>query len=258
MDLFQDLSWELSVLARSVAYKNLSGASAQVGLSQPQLSRIVSRLEGALGVVLLDRTVRRNSGWTPTAHRLAELFVRASRHLQSDLQKVLEGTRLREVRIGALEGLMPAAMSFAQHVFDAGGAELVELDIFDLNVLEESFQKESLDFIFTIREPGRRKHTYVRTLGVQTMNTIDKGREFTVVSPFEFSSRLKQKAKGKVLISNSLEIRKQWLAKHGGRGAIPSGILPGRQLRKDENEVLLIGSEQLTPGFWETVRGFKF
>lgn len=258
MDLFQDLSWELSVLARSVAYKNLSSASAQVGLSQPQLSRIVSKLEGALGITLLDRTVRRNSGWTPTAQRLAELYGRAARHLQADVQKVIEGTQLREVRIGTLEGLMPVSMSFAQHVFEAVGAQVVELDIFDLNVLEEAFQKESLDFIFTIREPGRKKHAYVRTLGIQTLNEVDKGRTFTVVSPYEFSARHKQKAKGKVLISNSLEIRKQWLERHGGRGALPSKIEPGRLSRKDQNEVLLIGSEQLAKGFWERVRGFEF
>ena len=49
------LNWELSVLNRSVAYNNLSGASQHVGLSQPQLSRIVAKLEDRWNLVDVAR-----------------------------------------------------------------------------------------------------------------------------------------------------------------------------------------------------------
>lgn len=228
-----------------------------MGLSQPQLSRIVSRLEDSLGIVLLDRTVRRRSAWTPAASRLAELYAKASRNLTQDLQQMLAGVHLKEVRVGTLEGLMPAAIAFARHLFECE-AQVVDLDIYDLSALEEGFMKENLDFILTIREIGRKKQTYLRVLGNQRVMQVDKGKEFTVVSPYEFSARLKQKAKGKVLISNSLEVRRQWLEGHGGRGWLPSGIQKGQIAEKDRNEVFLIGSEQLTPGFWERANSFKF
>ncbi|MEQ1875590.1 MAG: LysR family transcriptional regulator [Bdellovibrionia bacterium] len=258
MDLIQDLAWELSVLSRSVAYNNLSGASAQVGISQPQLSRIVSKLEESLGIVLLDRTVRRRSAWTPAASRLAELYSKAARNLQQDMQKMTEGVHLREVRVGTLEGLSSVAMAFANHLFTSCETEVVDLDIYDLSALEEGFMKENLDFIFTIREIGRKKPTFIRTLGAQRVIKVDKGLPYTVVSPYEFSARLKQKVKGKVLISNSLEIRKTWLDTHGGRGWLPSTIQKGEIVEKDRNEVFLLGSEQLTSGFWDKASVFKF
>jgi hypothetical protein len=256
MDLFQDLSWELSVLARSVSYKNLSGASGHVGLSQPQLSRIVSRLEGALDVVLLDRTSRRSSGWTPAAFRVAELYSKASRHLQTDLQKLLGASQLKEVRIGALEGLMHAAMAFARHLFEAMGAQVVELDIFDLDMLEENFLKESLEFILTVREPGRRKHHLIRTLGYQRLEEFGAQKDFRVVSPFEYGSKTKSKEKSKTLISNSLAVRRHWLEHIGGQGFVPSTI--HKTALSGQHEVLLIGSSQLSHSFWKKASHFDF
>jgi DNA-binding transcriptional LysR family regulator len=68
------LAWELSVISRAVAYKNLSSAAAHVGLSQPQLSRIVQKVEKNLQVQLLDRSSRRSSSWQPIALQLAEIY----------------------------------------------------------------------------------------------------------------------------------------------------------------------------------------
>src|SRR5690606_13535732 len=64
------LNWDLTVLSRAIQYNNLSGAAQHVGISQPQLSRIVSRLESELGVPLLNRETRRHSTWTAQAHRI--------------------------------------------------------------------------------------------------------------------------------------------------------------------------------------------
>src|SRR4051794_20367369 len=95
---------ELSVLSRAVAFDNLSSAAGPVGLSQPQLSRIVSRIEQELGVVLLDRGAKRKSGWTPVAHRLAELFSKSTRHFQEQVQRMLQAAEPTEIRVAALEG----------------------------------------------------------------------------------------------------------------------------------------------------------
>jgi len=70
----EHFNWELSVLSRAVAYQNLSGASQHVGLSQPQLSRIIQKLEAQWSVVLLDRSAKRKACWTPAAYKLARVY----------------------------------------------------------------------------------------------------------------------------------------------------------------------------------------
>jgi LysR family transcriptional regulator, transcriptional activator for aaeXAB operon len=80
MEKVEGLHWPLSVLARAVHYKNLTSASSHVGLSQPQLSRLVSQLEKELNVTLLDRSARRKSGWTPAAHRVAQIYAISSKN----------------------------------------------------------------------------------------------------------------------------------------------------------------------------------
>ncbi|MHA0112066.1 LysR family transcriptional regulator, partial [Klebsiella pneumoniae] len=70
--------WDLSVLTRATQYANLSIAADHVGISQPQLSRIVAKLEDQLGLILLDRESRRKSAWTPAAHRLADIYSRTA------------------------------------------------------------------------------------------------------------------------------------------------------------------------------------
>src|SRR6476620_7479680 len=101
-----NLHWQLSVLSKAIHYKNLSGAAAHVGLSQPQLSRIVSRLEGELGVVLLDRAARRKSGWTPIAYKIADTYFRTSRKLTQSLLQLKSDDQVNQLSIGTLEGLM--------------------------------------------------------------------------------------------------------------------------------------------------------
>src|SRR3989344_761060 len=97
---------ELTVLSKAVAHKNLSGASAHVGLSQPQLSRIVKRIEESFSVVLLDRSAKRSAAWTPIAHRLAEFFQKKMRIFDHELEALIRAVETKQVQVGCLEGLM--------------------------------------------------------------------------------------------------------------------------------------------------------
>src|SRR5215207_3210183 len=162
-----NLHWQLSVLSKAIHYKNLSGAAAHVGLSQPQLSRIISRLEGELGVVLLDRAARRKSGWTPVAFKVADTYFRSSRKLTQALQQLTTDDHITHLSIGVLEGLIPLASEFCRQLFENPKIQLIDLNVYDLSELEEKFEKDELDLIFSCREPGKHKRKHVRTLGYQ-------------------------------------------------------------------------------------------
>ena len=84
-------STELSLLSKAIAYPNLSTASVQIGVSQPQLSRTIMKLEHELKVVLLERQSRRHSTWTPMAYKLAEMFLEISLKFDSKIKKLLKG-----------------------------------------------------------------------------------------------------------------------------------------------------------------------
>jgi LysR family transcriptional regulator, transcriptional activator for aaeXAB operon len=249
---------ELSVLSRAVAYSNLSGAAIHVGLSQPQLSRIIARLEGELGVVLLDREIRRKSSWTPLAHKLAEAFMKTSRNLGGEIHRLIESAELRQLRVGTLEGLIPFASACCQHVLEKTQIRTVELDVYDLSALEEHFSKGNLDLIFSFREPGRKKYRNVKTLGYQSRKKAGPASGLQVMSPFEFnSSRREPDAKGKVLVSNSLLVRKDWIENRGATGVLPSPVRKTREPGEDDEPVSVIGSESLTPSLWERISSFR-
>src|SRR5947209_3185861 len=95
-----ELNYPLSVLAKAVAYRNLSSASLHVGLSQPQLSRLISQIEKELGVELLDRKVKRKSSWTPQAMKLAELFHDNQLRLEHAIRCIQSDQRVRQVHFG--------------------------------------------------------------------------------------------------------------------------------------------------------------
>lgn len=87
------------------------GAAARaLGLSQPALSRSITRLEARLGVRLFDRGRR---GVTPT--RFGELLIRRGRDLMAGMEGIdreialMQGLEIGELSIAA--GLYPAEMS---------------------------------------------------------------------------------------------------------------------------------------------------
>ncbi|MGZ3699432.1 MAG: LysR family transcriptional regulator [Bdellovibrionota bacterium] len=257
---FAEYAWNLSVLSRAVAYPNLSAASSHVGLSQPQLSRILSKLEKELGAALLDREVKRKSNWTPLAHKIAEAYLRSARGLSSELEGLIDSTKPTELRIGTLEGLIPIALSFGRRALKASSIRLLEVDVYDLGPLEEFFFKGDLDVILTSREPGLKKFRFMAHLGYQSMEEVEKSGSHWVVSPYEYTSMAEKKKippESKVLISNSLVIRKEWIQKFGGRGSIPTEVRTNRLQTKSEKPVYLIGADSLRPELWAQLQDFK-
>jgi hypothetical protein len=247
-----NLHWELSVLTRAVAYGNLSGAALHVGLSQPQLSRIVSRIEGELGVTLLDRAARRKSGWTPTAFKLAEVYSKSSRGLESDILKLVKSAEPASLKAATLEGLAGLASTYCRKLFDLESVRVVELDVHDLNRLEELFLGGELDLIFSSHLPGRKKFKNCREVGFQALQREGKESDMRVLSTFEYGTRHADE-NAKLLVSNSLEIRRAWIRKFGGHGAIPTEVR--KKAEKGDHSVWMIGTDSLSAGLWSALVG---
>lgn len=246
------ISHELSVLARAVAYKNLSGASQHVGLSQPQLSRIVKRIEETFSIVLLDRGAKRNATWTPTAHRLADFYLKKMRVFDRELETLLLASQTRQLQVGTLEGLFGMALPFAHHLLEKVQVRLVEIDVFDLDRLEELFSRGELDLVFTSREPGRKKYLYSHVLGYQSLDKVSSNAHFQVMSTYEYGSkRDKLKDVERLLISNSLGIRREWFKRFGGTGTIPSEPRTEKRGSLDTEPIIMIGSDTLSPKVWQ-------
>jgi len=258
------LNWELSVLSRAVAYPNLSGASSHVGISQPQLSRIVSKLEEQLQIKLLDREARRRSAWTPVAYRVAEVYGQSLKNFRVELSKLVEGSTLNHVRIGALEGLMPVALQIAHSLLHEEALRTLEFNVQDLNALEESFARRDLDVIFSSREPGRKKYKFVKRIGWQILETQKSDRPMSksipVMSSFEYGSQVqnvKNPQMNQVLVSNSLEVRKAWISRFGGVGTIPSDLKREKTGKAGEVPVLMVGGDDLPQSFWAKISEVK-
>jgi hypothetical protein len=257
------LAWELTVLSQAVVFPNLSAASQQIGISQPQLSRIVAKIEKALGVVLLNREVKRRATWTPIATELAQTFGRGSRHLEAELQRLIEDSPIRRLRMGTLEGLLPTASEIGHKLISKLELEALELDVFDLNELEERFLRGDLDIVLTMREPGRRKYSFSKVLGYQTLEEKTrqtKGALVLIRSGYEYQSQSSRKkpesAEAKsTLVSNSLSLRRYWMENYGGRGLFPSALHGRSSSDKSETPVILLGQESLGSRAWKLISG---
>ena len=263
--LLETMHWELAVLSKSIHYKNLSAAAEHVGLSQPQLSRIVSKLEGELGVVLLDRTVRRKSGWTPVAHKIADTYLGCERRLDQALQQLKSDEQVTHLSIGTLEGLTSLANDFCKQLFSMPKLKLIELNVYDLSELEERFEKDGLDLMFTCREPGQHKYSYVRNLGYQVLRKTagTKDAHIQALSPYEYATQINRRTKEadaakvqKTIISNSLSVRKLWVEEHGATGYVPSDV-KAKKTADDDVPVFLIAQDLLMPAIWEKFRQIR-
>lgn len=249
----QQLYYELSVLAKAIHFKNLSAAALHVGLSQPQLSRIIAKIEDELKIVLLDRSAKRKSGWTAVAFQLSEIFEKSFRRLETELHGISNSQVVAELHIGTLEGLSDFALKAVKLCFEEVGVKKITLDIFDLSELEANFLSGNLDLIFTSKQPGRQKFKYLHELGFQKLEEIDSNKNFAVLSSFEYGRSHKKELENfpHILVSNSLSIRKSWFEKIGGTGHMPTEAKKGRQ--KDAEPVLMIGSELLNSILWENI-----
>lgn len=254
-----NIHWQLSILSKAIHYKNLSGAASHVGVSQPQLSRIISRLEEELGVVLLDRTARRKSGWTPVAFKIADTYFRTSRKLTQTLQQLKADDQPTHLTIGTLEGLMGLASDFCAQILTDPKLTLIELNVYDLSELEEKFVKDEVDLIFSSREPGRHKYRHVRDLGYQVFDRRQNSDGPRVLSPYEYANFAQSTPKravksaatkpSQILVSNSLAVRRLWIETHGGSGSIPSDVRR-RKTSDADTPVVLVASDLMNPAVW--------
>jgi hypothetical protein len=255
--MLANLTYELSVLAKAVQHKNLSAAAVHVGLSQPQLSRLIAKIESELSVILLDRSARRKSGWTPLAMDLAFAFSKGMGRLQSEILAVAKESEVHELRIGTLEGLSSIATQFVQFCFDHLKIQTVYLEVLDFRELDSQFLSGDLDLIFTVRAPSKQKFQHQLEVGYQQMEKIATNKETYVFSPFEFSGVDKKTLEhGKnVLISNSLAFRQGWLRDIGGVGMLPVDAKKGRG--KGYFSVYLFGNDLLSPKLWTKISEFN-
>lgn len=252
------VSHEMDVLARAVAYKNLSAASSHIGLSQPQLSRIIKKIEETFSVVLLDRSAKRNAAWTPTAYKLADFYHKKMRIFDRELDALLQASQIKQLQIGTLEGLLHIALPYVHFLLEKAGIRLIEIDVFDLDRLEELFGRGELDLIFTSREPGRRKFPYSKLLGYQSLDRVQSNPHFLVMSTFEYGiKRDKLRDAEKILISNSLAIRENWFQKFGGVGTIPSRPRKQKTAQLEMEPILIIGADTLSPITWNQLEGVE-
>jgi hypothetical protein len=250
----QPLYYELSVLTKAVKFKNLSAAALHVGLSQSQLSRIIAKLEGELNVVLLDRTAKRKSGWTPVAFHLTEIFEKSHKRMETEILAASNQQMVSELHIGSLDGLSMLAMKTAHACFEKIGIRKISLDIYDLSELESHFLSGNLDLVYTSKIPGKQKFRHLAELGFQTMEEIETNKKYGVFSTFEFNRSSKKELDSfeHLLMSNSLAIKKEWFRQIGGTGRLPSE--PRRSTGKTKDPVLLIGSDLLSPLLWEKIQ----
>ncbi len=252
----QQIYYELSVLAKAIHFKNLSAAALHVGLSQPQLSRIIAKIEDELKIVLLDRSAKRKSGWTSIAFQLSEMFEKSIKRLEGELMSISQNQMAAEIHIGTLEGLSSFAMDVCKHCFDQIGVAKIFIEIYDLNELEAHFLSGHLDLIFTSKSPGRQKFKYLTELGFQVLDRIQTDKNYAVLSSFEYGRANKKDfdEHKHVLVTNSLAMRREWFKQIGGTGFLPTEAKKGKS--KEHEPVLMIGSEILNPKLWSQITTF--
>lgn len=250
------LNWELSVLQRAVVYPNLSSAAGHIGISQPQLSRILSRLEKELNIELLDRQSKRKSKWSAHSKKLAEIYAANFKQFQNDVRKLTEESSLHQLHIGALEGLISLVLPFSRKAVADLKLQSLQIEVEDISILENNFLRGGYELLFTMREPSKRKYDFVEKIGYQHMDTLKKSDDYRVLSPFEFAtSGIRKKIQNEektppLIISNSLAVRRRWLTEFGGHGDLPSDVQSGKSKRED-TPVWLIGAPHLSQVMWK-------
>jgi len=242
---------QLSVLSRAVHFQNLTAASQHVGLSQPQLSRLITQLEQGLGVSLLDRTVRRKTGWTSLALKLAEVFDQSEQRLDRHIQDLLSDSVSRELKGACLEGLASLAVTHMGKLSQNKHWREFHLDVLDQTELEERFLSGNVDIIWSSRVPGKRKPRHQIQLGYQTLDERDSGVPIDIFSSYEFARERRNKTNQLRVVSNSLRVRELWFQTIGGKARFPSAVSLGAS--KGRKPVLLIGGDLVPPSTWESL-----
>jgi hypothetical protein len=169
-----------------------------------------------------------------------------------ELETLLDSSQTRQLQVGTLEGLTGLALPFVHLLLEKVHVRLVEIDVFDLDRLEELFSRGELDLVFTSREPGRKKYLYSHTLGYQSLDKVSTNSHFQVMSTYEYGTkRDKLRDAERLLISNSLSIRRDWFKRFGGTGTIPSEPRAEKRSSLDTEPIVMIGSDTLSPKIWQ-------
>lgn len=252
--MIQSLTYELSILAKSVQHKNLSAASAHVGLSQPQLSRVIAKIENELKIVLLDRTARRKSGWTPKAQELALTFSKGISRIEAEVYALAEEREITELHIGSLEGLSNISTQFVKQCFEKLGIKTIFHDVLDFAEMDSQFLGGNLDLIFTVRPPSKQKFNHIVEIGFQQNELVETNENFLVFSPFEYTAfdKKQKRIEQNVLVCNSLSLREHWLHENGGVGSLPVDAKKGKG--KGAFTIYLIGSDLISPKLWDQIK----
>ena len=187
MMTMEDMHWPLTLLSRAINYKNLTHAANNIGISQPQLSRVISKIEDEFSVVLLDRESKRKSSWTTEAEKLAHLYKGYSSNLQNSIENLLQHAFPKEVKVGTLEGLIGVSSTICEKLLNKTELEIVSLDVYDLSELQNLFSKGELDIIFTSHLPGAKKVARLINLGFQTLDAVDHSSDLSVMSSYDFA-----------------------------------------------------------------------
>lgn len=246
----------LATLARAIHYPNLTTASHHVGLSQPQLSRVIQGLEQELGVALLDRSVRRQAHWTPAALQIAEAFERSEQHLKKDLVSLQEGFRPQEIHVACLDGLASMAIKALGSLQKKTHLREIHLDVLDLNDLEERMLRGLVDLAWTSRYPGRAKSALQLELGSQSLDLRgEESRGTRILSTYDYhrlkKSEQRSLKESSLFVSNSLMAREMWQDSHNGYGYFPSAI--HTPAKNGEVSVLVIGQGSVAEWLWPEV-----
>lgn len=286
------LHWPLEVLARATAHPNATAAAAMIGLSQPQISRLVLLLERELGLELLDRRARRKAHWTQAAHDLSRKVREMNNELANEVRRLRGEAEPKVFKLGALEGLMDVALRLAEMVFQRTAVVRCELEIRDLIEIESLYLNRNLDVVLTSRSPARASKGLERRLGYQILEQIlpsgarpgerQPAHSILALSPAEasrlapaFEKALDPADRPEVdtgqgsrsLVTNSLEARVRWVESHGGIAWRPSSLVrkpePDQRARKsgrvsEKLPVLLVWRDGLGPSLSELLRSGRF
>jgi len=240
----------LSILSKAVAYKNLTGASKHIGLSQPQLSRVVKQLEGALNITLLDSSSPRHSSWTPEARSIADVFKQSKQNLGTAISQIQTESLPKEIRIGCLEGLLDEAKKFANRLLKIDYIQNVFVYSHDLNILEAKFISSELDLLVSSRSPKIKKYEFVKLIGYQDFIPLGSKKDETqILSTFEYLSQKKSQKDKKSLITNSLYFKKNYQKEFGGYSSSPGAVVKTPKTN-DNAEVLVIGQDYFNKDLW--------
>lgn len=251
-----DMHWPLTLLSRAINYKNLTHAAANIGISQPQLSRVIGKLEEEFSVVLLDRESKRKSSWTIEAQKLGTLYSSHSKNLQKSIESLLKDNYPKEISVGILEGLIDISSKICHKLLSETDLEKISLNVYDLSELQDRFSKGELDLVLTSTISGAKKQNRIINLGYQTLDhSSHEKAELHIISPYE-EATLKTKPKDiKTLVSNSLATRKYWLNNYRGSGQMPSVVSDKKT--SDSIPVYLFGHEQINSKLWQKVQSLN-